>query len=275
MTTDASTQPASPAPGAAAPAAPAAAPAAPAAAPAAPAAAAPTSGSPVAAASAPVATEKPKPEPRYVPLGEHLKLRRDYKALEGRIARMGEAMTGKPATPASTRTPEHEELRAQFLELFPEFKLLVEKGTNLEELMAAAPAIRQRAQSEESREATRVFKKAEGVAAEAFGLEKLDKDQTAIVRRNFIGWLEDDEDRAERFEQGDEELYAEFAKYLAAKLVDPVRRRQTVTEGDRLRRVRALPNAGPGNAPLGKAPETAGKSTEELSRMAFGSFQPR
>ncbi len=183
--------------------------------------------------------------------------------------------------PGPTISPEQQQIRGAFLQMFPELKGLVENPEHLNQVLEMArtgrlqetsrtgDAFWHRHAQQTARTATTKFAAAAGVTA-----DKLPKGFEARMAQNLMQFIQADRtgERYQRFEQGDEALVDELVADMQETYLNPFRVAQNNDAANLVNQNRNLPRRGPtGNVPAngGQGPV---KRTREETRKAAREF---
>lgn len=199
-------------------------------------------------------------------------MERDLHLANSRVA----ALSGvKP--PAAPTNPEHEEIRRQFLSIFPEYQELAGMLDDLKGLKerlgdfdpkTVASAQERQYEVLGNQTLARVHER----ATKLFGGE-LNPIAKQSLEMTFGAWIYNNPDLHGRYEMQDPKLIDEFFKAYQEGILDPFRRTSTTASAPRDNVVRRLPRAGsgaptvPGQAPLKPA------DTDEYHGAAFRALE--
>lgn len=180
-------------------------------------------------------------------------------------------------------TPQQQKLRSEFLNLFPEFKSLLElspKSKDLLDLAGKAPNWDRETDSYWNRVADQTRAQLHRHVAQVMNVKKLDPETASIVTDGFISWVKADRtgERNFRYEGQDGSLITEFWKFFTGRFRAGAQRginAQALERG-----ARPMPRGGQGSTHFprgngGQKPKPKGDQDpfEEVNSRAWNQLQ--
>lgn len=186
------------------------------------------------------------------------------------------ALTGVPM-PKPPANPEHEQIRQQFFEMFPQFKALAELDPEkLAKVMTFDFEALQRANQETSERiwanhGTRAVQTFEAKAKELYGA--VEPKQLKRMINAFAAEVQDDPDMTRRYEAGDFSIIDEWLNDWKSQFIEPIRKQASSPTPGQFA-ARRLPRAGGGSAVAGpKPPSLKPSDGDKFHEAAFEAFQ--
>lgn len=186
------------------------------------------------------------------------------------------ALTGVPM-PKPPANPEHEQIRQQFFEMFPQFKTLAELDPEkLTKLMGFDFEALQRANQETSERiwanhGTRAVQTFEAKAKELYGA--VEPKQLKRMINAFAAEVQEDADLTRRYEAGDFSIIDEWLGDWSKQFIEPIRKQASSPTPGQFA-ARRLPRAGGGSAVTGpKPPSLKPSDGDKFHEAAYEAFQ--
>lgn len=188
------------------------------------------------------------------------------------------ALTGvqMPKPPAN---PEHEQIKQQFFEIFPQFKAVADLDLDkLSKLTQFDFEALQRANQQTSEQiwashGQRAAQTFEAKVKELYG--EIEPKQVQRIINAFVAEASEDADLRRRYEVGDFSVIDEWLGDWSKGLIDPIRKAATQPTPGQLA-ARRLPRAGGGSAVVGpKPPSLKPSDGDKYHNAAFNAFVNR
>lgn len=195
--------------------------------------------------------------------------RRQLAQLEQRFSSMGDMLAGR--TPGQPADPRHEALRQQMFQLMPELKEFMDNREAILRAGNLAGTSEEHINAYWQNHGQTMASELKGAMAPVFG-DKPSDETVGIVLNSFMGWLEQDAGRQQRYVRGDKALVGDFWQWYDGAVLQPARRTQNVSLLQRGQRLAQLPSRGPANQPINpERPKP--KNADDLWDQAFDRFQ--
>lgn len=170
------------------------------------------------------------------------------------------------------RNPEHEQIRAQLREVFPELAELMDQKDKLAEIAGMDfSRITSAGDAVWTRHGASTLQAFEDTARESLG--DLKPAAMKILVGTFVNAVANDPELARRYEAGDPRIIGEFIKDYQENFLDPYASRKASAAVPGVMAARNLPRGGGGSARSSAKPAALKPSDPKFHESAFASFQ--
>lgn len=203
---------------------------------------------------------------KYVDQAEQYK--RDLYVAQQRVA----ALSGVQP-PAAPRNPEHDAIRQQFREVFPEMAALMDKAEQLQKLAGVdLDRITSSADAVWTSRGTQTLQTFEEKVKAAYGGADLSPKAIQRITYAFVNEVSSDPELQARYEAGDMRIIDEFIKDYTSGVLDPYRKTTAAAQAPNPA-ARRLPRGGGGSAISAPRPATLKPGDPDYHKAAFARFQ--
>ncbi len=166
--------------------------------------------------------------------------------------------------------PQKDTIRQQYFDLFPEAKILHERSKDIVGLLNQAGNLEAVQQHHWQGYARQTMDRLYGLAAEFNGAPLSDSGKQWL-HSSFVGWVNQNPDRATRYEQ-DPSIVEDYWREYTSNFGDPVRRAAAATVQGRAAAVQGLPQDTPGGG-IRPTPTPAGQSLDDRVSAGWAQYQ--